>query len=72
MAKLKLALCMEDREYQNRFTNCILNHYQNQFELHVFTDIEEYMENREQVFHGMILSGYSDSGICTDGCFECF
>lgn len=60
MAKLKLALCMEDREYQNRFTNCILNHYQNQFELHVFTDIEEYMENREQVFHGMILSGYSD------------
>lgn len=58
MGKLKLALCIEDREYQNRFTNCIMNHYQNQFELHVFTREEEFEEGAEANYHGIIFSGY--------------
>lgn len=58
MSKLKLALCIEDREFQNRFTNCIMNHYQNQFELHVFTKEEEFGECKAIQYHGIIISGY--------------
>lgn len=37
MGKTKLAICMKDLEYQNRFVSCFMNHYNHQFELHVFT-----------------------------------
>lgn len=60
MGKIKLALCIEDREYQNRFTNCILNHYQSKFELHVFTKIEEYLQHQKEEYHGVIISGYEN------------
>lgn len=37
MNKTKLAICMKDLEYQERFVNCFMNHYNHQYELHVFT-----------------------------------
>lgn len=41
MNKTKLAICMKDLEYQARFVNCFMNHYKHQYELHVFTDLEQ-------------------------------
>lgn len=41
MEKLKLAVCMENGEYVKRFTNCLMNHYRNKIELHMFTDMKE-------------------------------
>lgn len=60
MAKLRIALCLEDREYQTRFTTCIMNHYMNQFEIHVFTDFKEFLLSEPGLYHGIILSGYKD------------
>lgn len=66
MARLRIAICLEDREYQNRFTNCIMNHYQNKFELHVFTRIEELIEQQFGTYHGVIISGYEDELLSND------
>ncbi len=44
MQKVKLAVCMGDSEYANRFTNCLLGHYRSQFELHIFTEIRQLSE----------------------------
>ena len=41
MAKKELAICIGDDEYQNRFTNCLINHFKNQFRISIFTSIEE-------------------------------
>lgn len=41
MDKVKLAICMKDHEYQSRFVNCLMNHYQHLYEVHVFTCLEE-------------------------------
>ena len=41
MNKVKLAICMDDLEYQARFVNCLMNHYQYLYEVHVFTRMEE-------------------------------
>ena len=56
MAKRRLAICIGDREYQNRFTNCVMNHYQNQFELHVFTERDTFLEQEFELYEGIILS----------------
>lgn len=41
MNKTKLAIYMNDLEYQNRFVSCFMNHYNRQYELHVFTDLDQ-------------------------------
>lgn len=41
MNKTKIAICMQDLEYQTRFVNCFMNHYSRQYELHVFTNREQ-------------------------------
>lgn len=47
MNKVKLALCIGDHEYQKRFVSCLMKHYQNQIELHVFADWEQRTERGE-------------------------
>ncbi len=40
MPKSRLIICIEDTEYERRFTNCLLNHYKDQFELHIYNTME--------------------------------
>ena len=41
MKKVRLGLCIGDNEYSLRFTNCIMNHYQEQVELHIYSENAE-------------------------------
>lgn len=40
MQKVKLAVCIGDKEYEGRFLNCLMKHYPNQFELYVLKEPE--------------------------------
>lgn len=53
MGKIKLAICIGDEIYQERFVKCLMNRYKEQYELHVFGRLQE-ME-QEADFDGYIL-----------------
>ena len=59
MQKVRLAVCIGDTEYQNRFTNCLLGHYRNQFELHIFTNPEQITPEAEATFDMLLCADYS-------------
>lgn len=40
MKRVRLGVYIPDREYADRFTSCLVNHYQQQLELHMYTDRE--------------------------------
>ena len=44
MGRVRLGLCMGNREYGDRFTNCLMNHYREQLELHIFSQEEALKE----------------------------
>ena len=45
MRRARLGLCIGDREYGDRFTSCLMNHYRDQLELHMFSQKEALQEN---------------------------
>lgn len=59
MDKVKLAICMQDLEYQERFVNCLMNHYRHQYEMHVFTDVEELKESNLFTYSSVIMDEYT-------------
>lgn len=59
MDKTKLAICMKDLEYQTRFVNCFMNHYKLQYELHVFTNLEQLREAKPLEYAIIITGEYS-------------
>jgi len=56
MNKTKLAICMKDLEYQERFVNCFMNHYNHQYELHVFTS-QDSLERINPAEYAVIITG---------------
>lgn len=58
MGKTKLAICIEDEEYEARFVKCVMNHYKDSYEIHVFHSINEAMQ--EQKFHVIIAGDGND------------
>ena len=50
---------MQDLEYQIRFVNCFMNHYNHQYELHVFTDKEQLLEANSKEYAVIITGEYS-------------
>ena len=56
MKKTKLAICMADLEYQTRFVSCFMNHYNHQYELHVFTTSQQ-MEESNPMEYAVIITG---------------
>ena len=56
MGKIKLAICLDDREYRDRFVKCLMNHYGERYELHVFEDAEELLTASGNGYHGFIVS----------------
>ena len=36
MRRARLGLCIGDREYGDRFTSCLMNHYRDQLEMQLF------------------------------------
>ena len=56
MNKTKLAICMKDLEYQERFVNCFMNHYNHQYELHVFSG-QDSLQNIHPMEYAVIITG---------------
>lgn len=59
MSKVKLAICMKDLEYQERFVNCFMNHYNRQYELHVFTNQHQLREVTNMEYAVIITEEYT-------------
>ena len=57
MKRIRLGLYVGDREYGDRFTSCLMNHYREQLELHIFTEAESLWED-EADFDAVLLSDY--------------
>ena len=58
MNKIKMAICMSDLEYQVRFVNCFMNHYNHQYELHVFTNKSQLLQAKPKEYAVIITGEY--------------
>lgn len=47
MKRIRLAICIGDCEYQNRLADCLMKHYREQLELHLYENWEQIREQRE-------------------------
>lgn len=56
MDKIKLTICIEDEEYEERFVKCVLKHYKESYEIHVFDCISEMIKSIEEM-DGIIITG---------------
>lgn len=61
MGKEKLAVCIGDENYRERFVQCLMNHYRHRFELHVFRSPEEVCNAQWPVGGLLIGSDYSQA-----------
>lgn len=57
MKRVRLGLYVGDREYGDRLTSCLMNHYREQLELHIFTEPESIWEGHMGV-DAFLLSDY--------------
>lgn len=60
MGKTKLVVYMEDREYRNRFTSCLLQFYGKNMELHIFEEPNEVKNQDLKEADCIILEGEKD------------
>ena len=56
MQKKRVGVCIEDAEYENRFTNCLMNHYRNQLELHIYTGLDQLLAMDSTNMDAIIMS----------------
>lgn len=64
MDKTKLAICMEDEEYEARFVKCVMNHYKESYEIHIVDDIEKIAEEQKREFHVIVTGDDSGNTFC--------
>ncbi len=55
MGKVKLAICLDDAIYQERFVRCLMNHYKERYELHIFQRVLDLTQKELWECHGYIL-----------------
>lgn len=63
MTKTKLAVCIGDEVYQNRFVKCLMNHYQSQFEVSIFTDVREITALEAQEYEVIVVGDCDKEGL---------
>ncbi len=63
MSKTRLAVCIGDEMYQNRFVKCLMNHYQNQFEVHIYTRLAEIQALDTQEYEVIIIGDCDKEGL---------
>ena len=56
MHKIRLATLIEDEEYQKRFVHCLMNYYRDQFEIAIFSGIDQWVENQDRSYDVLILA----------------
>ena len=60
MRKIRLGLYLGDREYGERFIGCLMNHYRDRLELHLFTDLQG-LRAACSGMDGLVLSEWGES-----------
>ena len=55
MGKIKIAICIGDAQYQERFVKCLMNHYRERYELHIFEEVAELLAVERRQYAGYIL-----------------
>lgn len=60
MRKIRLGLYLGDREYGERFIGCLMNHYRDRLELHLFTDSQG-LRAACSGMDGLVLSEWGES-----------
>lgn len=66
MKRVRLGLCMGNREYGDRFAGCLMNHYRDQLELHMFSQVDTLQENWGNL-DAIVLADHTD-GECVIKC----
>lgn len=56
MQKVKLAACIADCEYKNRLMRCLMGHYGRKFELHVFSEGGQLLEQSDQKYDVLLCA----------------
>lgn len=54
MSKKKLGICIRDKDYEERFVRCMMNHYKEQYEIHVLSTLLEIIQFQERIFEAII------------------
>ena len=60
MEKTKLAVCMEDEEYRQRFVRCMIKHYKDLFEIHVVNKVCELHTQENETIRAVIVGDDND------------
>ena len=63
MEKIKLAICMKDEEYKERFVKCVIKHYNEAFEVHVVNKLDEWERNLQEKYGAVIIEEYSQTEV---------
>lgn len=71
MQKAKIAICIGETEYRNRFVSCLMKHYQSRLELHVFGDAGQFLQAHEAPFEACLFADCEEelsalTGECTE------
>lgn len=57
MQKIRVGICIADTEYEKRFTNCLMNHYRTQVELHIFSGMDQLVaQERKDIDIGILAN----------------
>lgn len=59
MARLKLAICVEDGTYRERFVKCLMNHYREKYEFYVFESYQAFLREDRGQYDAFVLEGSS-------------
>lgn len=55
LLKVKIAICLKDAIYQERFMRCLMKHYGERYEFHMFASITELLHEEYHQYAGYIL-----------------
>lgn len=61
MQKIRLGICIEDQEYENRFTGCLMNHYKTSLELHIYTGLDQLMAIEQNKYDILLMADCAQS-----------
>lgn len=57
MGKRRIAICMEDEVYTERFVRCMMNHYCQDYEMHMLSSVSEIAESEGKDRYDLLIMG---------------
>jgi len=55
MKKIKVGICIEDPEFERRFTNCLIRKYSGKLELNLFTGLDQFISAEKEDFDIVLM-----------------